>query len=230
MSAGIPVNFWKSHTLVERVPCTPEVASRTRADQVPTLVQRSDGAYIVRDFYHEHNQTWQLTAKGVEFLRAHGFDTGSTFPRSLLWELVEGSMAYTQGQPRIQEPGSPPWDDVDLNQRAWALYQALQDTKLADAYTFLLPRIRGRMTVEQFQIEFAGSALSRGLSSWRFKRVSSVAQESSELGVTRVGEVIVDLEFQDVRDNLYERLELWFQIGGEWYWLPDMRQGRPVAR
>jgi len=79
----------------------------------------------VRHFHQRHNQTWQLTAEGVELLRIRGVDTGSKFPTSLLMELVAHGMAYTEGQPRIQEPSvvtSKPaiGGRVKTGQRSWS--------------------------------------------------------------------------------------------------------------
>jgi len=67
---------------------------------MPTLRQRKDGKCYVRAWVPAQNTicTWQLTSRGVEILRQHGYSQdGDEFSRDLLQQLVKSRDAFTQG-------------------------------------------------------------------------------------------------------------------------------------
>jgi len=185
---------------------------------MPTLVQKSDGAYIVQHYYQEYC-TWQVGGDGVRFLRERGVGDGDRFPTDLFMELWMRGMVWTGDRPppqpdRRPEPLSA--DGRDLLERAMGLYTALYQQRADDAYTFLPPSIRAIKTLEQFGAEVVGTRGFR-LASWKILDVSSFPLQGE---ADRGGQITVDIEIEDnsgARHQLYGLREYWLQIQNEWY-------------
>ena len=66
---------------------------------MPTLVPRSDGAYVVLHSYRGQYQTWQITGEGVRFLQRYGVRDHDSFDLELFGMLHAFGMVYTGTHP-----------------------------------------------------------------------------------------------------------------------------------
>ena len=196
---------------------------------MPSLHERSDGAYIVVDFYHQF-RTWQLTGDGVRYLKGRGVRAGGAFGRDVLGELVTRGWAYT-GVHRPVPPGEPhprppSPNDAALHERVRALCQALYLQSFEDAYPFVFPEIRDRKTAEEFKNEVVGPGQSR-IVKWKVQDVVSWVWSSEYFpGVSRAGLATTDLEVVEElgapsREGIQQ--DFWvLKEGALWYWFGRM--------
>jgi hypothetical protein len=186
---------------------------------MPTLQRRQDGAYFIRNYYHDYH-TWQVVADGVRFLELRGATEGAFFSTDLFMQLYMNGWVFTGNGPRLKmrSPVVSALVPPALAERLQRFHQLLFKGQV----DHIIPMLWWGPAVEDVPAAEAGVRQFFGLSkievkSWKLRDavVHRLPEDlQSSVGGTSLAVVRAGLT---VGATAIEATEHWFGAGDQWH-------------